>query len=185
MKYTVGCAFTQDQTFSFSWTDEAGATQQEAYKGSVGLAPSWASAPIDTATQEMISACLAARTNWYGTPVLISMRSYNKMLRTPPGDETIGYPDVEGAFWGNIFSETPHLRACYNERTIGNSRAAHRDCAAGHVDAQGAVTECGMIQILGSCSALCKQMTAGTQYYKSCDDPEQGTIDRVITTALP
>ncbi len=185
LKYTVGCALKQDQSFNFSWTDEAGVLHAETYKGSVGIAPEWVSGPIDAVGQEMVSACLAARTNWYGTPVTISMRSYNKALRTPPGDETTAYPDVEGVFWGNIFSATPYLRACYNERTIGNSRAAHRDCAVGHIDEQGAVTECGMIHILGSCASLCKQMTPGTQYYKHCNDPERGTTERVITTALP
>jgi hypothetical protein len=186
LKYTVGCALDPTQSFQLSWTDAAGATRSETYMGVVGTAPEWATLPLDENGQKLVSACLAARTNWYGTPVLISMRSNADPLRAKQkSGEFDTYPDIEGAFWGNLFSTSPYLRACYNPATVANSRSLHRDCAAGHIDANGAMVDCGMIDILGSCADYCKDVQPAGQYYRKCDDPTQGKVDRVVTTALP
>jgi hypothetical protein len=183
----VGCALNASVSFNFSWTDAQGMLHHETYPGILGLAPDWATGPLSTIDMQMVSACLAARTNWYGVPVTISMRSHRDPLRTKVhSDELDAYPDVEGAFWGNIFTTTPYLRACYNQQTISNSRAWQRDCAVGHLDAQGSgIQPCGMISILGRCEDLCKKLDVAGQYYKDCTDPTLGSTGLVITTALP
>src|SRR5689334_8539387 len=68
LKYAVSCAFTPAQSFSFSWTDAQNVVHQEVYYGMVGIAPGWASGSLCTQGQQMVSACIAARTNYYGTP---------------------------------------------------------------------------------------------------------------------
>ncbi|WP_437587921.1 hypothetical protein [Sorangium sp. So ce1000] len=185
VKYTVSCALKQSQSFRFSWTDRAGATHNEVYPGHLGLAHQWNRRPLDDEGKRMVSACLAAHTNRYGVSVLISMRSRQNPLRHEVDDDELAeYPHVEGAFWGNLFTKTPYLRACYNTANVDVARAAKRDCAAGHLDADGDLESCGMIDIVGSCKESCGRLDRSGEYYKSCDDPESGETRYVITTAL-
>ncbi|WP_437810020.1 hypothetical protein [Sorangium sp. So ce1078] len=186
VKYTVSCALDASQAFSFSWTDAAGTTHNEVYHGELGLADTWGDGPLGAGGKQVVSACLAARTNRYGVSVVISMRSHQDPLRHEVGrEERDAYPHVEGAFWGDLFAETPYLRACYNEGSVETSRAAHRDCAAGSADGSGGVEPCGMIEIVGSCQDLCSKLHPPGQYYKDCQDPDSGKTRYVITTALP
>jgi hypothetical protein len=186
LRYTVGCALAPSQSFAFSWTDALGLQHQEAYPGLLELAPGWASSPLGADDQQMISACLAARTNWYSIPVTISMRSHQGPLNTKAqSSELAAFPNVEGAFWGNLFTPTPTLRACYQEQTVNNSRSRQRDCAAGHINAQGAVETCGLINIVGRCDDHCKSLKNSGQYYQSCTDPVSGKTNFAITAALP
>ncbi|AUX46950.1 hypothetical protein SOCE26_084600 [Sorangium cellulosum] len=185
VKYTVSCALDESRSFRFAWTDAAGSTHEEVYRGQLGLADSWRRGPLDDAGKQMVSACLAARTNRYGVSVVISMRSHQDPLRHEVGrDERETYPHVEGAFWGDLFSETPYLRACYNDASVARARAAQRDCAAGQLDAAGELASCGMIEIVGSCQERCGRLHPPGQYYKDCRDPESGKTRFVVTTAL-
>ncbi|WP_437722493.1 hypothetical protein [Sorangium sp. So ce861] len=185
VKYTVSCAFNESQSFRFSWTDAAGATHNEVYPGHLGLADRWDRRPLDEDGKQMVSACLAAHTNRYGVSVLISMRSpQNPLRREVESDELAMYPHVEGAFWGNLFAETPYLRACYDDSSVEIARAARRDCAAGHPGADGDLEGCGLIEIVGSCQDHCGKLHRSGQYYKNCDDPESGKTRYVITTGL-
>jgi hypothetical protein len=190
VRYTVSCALDVTQTFAFNWTDTHDVVHTEIYVGLLGIAPTWATAPLTDETQQrLVSSCLAARVNWYGLTVLISVRSSEDPLQTLFGSlEVLAYPRVEGAFWGNLFTETPYLNACYNAANVTNSRAAHRDCAAGHLDAGGHPVPCGMIALAGACSDVCGSVTSAG-YYSSCEDhpTEQDgpSTTAVITTALP
>jgi hypothetical protein len=123
VKYAVGCAFVPSQSFSFSWTDTENVIHNEVYYGILGIAPDWAKGSLSKADQEMVSACLAGRTNYYGTSVTISMRSLQSPLKTLVGSEELTeYPYVEGGFWGNLFTKTPYLSACYNTADVSRSR---------------------------------------------------------------
>ncbi|WP_165373457.1 hypothetical protein [Sorangium cellulosum] len=185
VRYTVSCALTGTQSFSFSWTDGAGTTHEEVYPGQLGLAAAWGEGALDAVGKQMVSACLAARTNRYGVSVVISMRSHEKPLRHDVAeDELDAYAHVEGAFWGNLFAETPCLRACYHEPSVPVARSAQRDCAAGQLDGAGGIEDCGMIEIVGSCQDLCGGLHPPGQYYKDCDDPDSGRTRNVVTTAL-
>jgi uncharacterized repeat protein (TIGR01451 family) len=186
VRYVVSCALTTTQTFIFTWTDAAGLTHDETYQGMMGLAPEWSSGPLATAHQQIVSACVAARTNYYGVQRRISLRSPQAPLATPSAAERGAFPLVEGAFWGNIFDPTsPYLHACYNSPNNANSRAWQRDCVAGHPDGSGGTMPCNNITVVGACSTICAPLNSTYQYYPSCTDPTTGLQTQVITTALP
>jgi hypothetical protein len=203
MEYLVGCALTPSQSFSFTWTDSFGAVEEETYVGAVGLAPGWASGPLDVTGQRLVSACLAARTNYYGVTVIISLRSGAPPLDTmTPGSELAAYPDVEGAFWGNLFAPTPELYACFDPANVWNDWDRQRDCAAGHREPDGQLVPCGPIVLTGPCGGPCAELDAAGQYYPWCHADAPGapapttaaagssgasalTTEDVITTSLP
>ena len=187
VKYAVSCAFNPTQRFSFSWTDTEDVIHQEVYYGLLGIAPSWACEPLlKEHDQEMVSACLAARTNYYATPVTISMRSPQSPLKTLVGSvELAAFPYVEGGFWGNLFTTNPYLGACYSAANVAHSRAALRECATGHLDGTGGTVPCGIINIIGPCESRCQNLNNAGKYYPSCTDPVWGSTQNVITTALP
>ncbi|MGK4007461.1 hypothetical protein WMF31_32870 [Sorangium sp. So ce1036] len=189
VRYAVSCALDSHQSFKFSWRDQNGKLRKERYVGQLGVAPNWATGPLDEYGQRLVSACLAARVNYYQVPVVISVRSHeNPLKKLCTSQELIDYPDVEGTFWGNVFAEEPYINACYNSATIDNSRAHKRDCAVGHLGDDGQIVECGMIRIVGPCSDVCEPLDASKQYYQSCierPDQNSSTTKVVITTSLP
>jgi hypothetical protein len=172
LQYAVGCAFTPDQSIEFSWTDADGVVHDEEFVGALGLAPQWETGALDDAGQRWVSACLAARTNWYGIPVMLSMRARATTLSTPSAQELASFSHAEGAFWGNLFAATPKLYACHTTANVSYARNQQRDCAAGHLDGQN-VVECGMIEIVGTCEDSCDAIAAAGQYYPRCGDPAQ------------
>ena len=187
LKYTVSCALESTQSFTFSWTDAQGAVHLEVYLGLMGLATSWATAPLSSASEGWVSACLASRVNWYGVPILISSRGTNEALSTTVS-ERAKYSKIEGAFYGNLFSTTPAVYACYDPNNVVNSRLQLRDCASGHVNPDGTGSSCGILQILGSCKDFCGTFHAEKEYYPSCfklSGHHGDAIGTVVTTALP
>jgi hypothetical protein len=189
MRYVASCALDATQSFDFSWTDESG-SHNESYPGVLGIAPGWATGALtDDTSQRLVSGCLAGRANWYGVTVVISMRSKFDPLKSAVGDlELLAYPNIEGAFWGNLFAPAPYMNACYKTANVAIARADLRDCAAGHLDGSGNVLPCGPIAIAGHCSAFCDPLNGAKQYYPACvDHPGAGsaTTTAVITTALP
>jgi len=187
VQYAVSCAFNSSQTFEFDWTDAYGFGRHEEYQGALAIAPHWATQALGTQGEEMVSACLAARVNWYETPVAISMRAPQGPLSSPPSNELTAYPDVEGAFWGNLWADEPYIYTCYNSTTVANSRSHQRDCAVGHLNPDNSVSECGIIDIIGPCSDHCQPVNGVTGAYASCaKHPGDGTHTlNVVTTALP
>ncbi len=190
LKYIVSCALDTSQSFSFSWTDSQGVVHDESYPGLLGIATSWATGALSADMQLFVSSCLAARVNWYGVPVIISARSLKEPLKALVNDiELQDYPHIEGAFWGNLFTTSPHLYSCYNGANVENSRTWQRDCAVGHLDGQ-TLSPCGMISLVGDCSTVCQNVNGAGQYYPSCReapfDPSSSAMTKfVITAGLP
>ncbi|WP_437670102.1 hypothetical protein [Sorangium sp. So ce131] len=193
LKYVVGCALRSDQSFSFSWTDSSGVVHTETYAGHLGMADWWAYGPLaDSFYQRWISACLAARTNFYGVSVNLSLRGSQTSLASS-STERSSYPTREGAFWGNLFSSTPFLRSCHSPPGVTRARSLQRDCAAGHLatdPATGAtVTQaCGPIALAGSCDTLCATVASDGSYSKCLENPAISSSARtevVITSFLP
>ena len=187
LKYTVSCALSPSQSFSLTWTDAQGAVHNEVYSGLLGLETSWATTPLSVAGQGWVSSCLASRVNWYGVPVVISSRGMTDALATT-ADERANYAKIEGAFYGNLFTATPAVYTCYDVENVVSSRSWQRDCASGHVNADGSVSSCGMLQILGSCADFCSSFSADRKYYPSCyrlSGHQGDAIGTVVTTALP
>jgi len=189
IRYAVGCAFLPSQTFSFSYTDTLGIVHDMEYRGELGVVPSWATGSLDVQGQQLVTACLAARVNYYEVSVTISARSSLEPLKTLSSDaEVVDYPDVEGAFWGNMFAADPFIVSCYHGSTVTNSRTYQRDCATGHVDESGAVVDCGPIQVVGPCSSYCMSLNGGGRYFPACrarPGVNNALVKTVVTTALP
>jgi len=189
VRYMVACAFKPSQSLNFSWTDEADLTHNEHYVGQLGLAPQWYTGVLGQEGQHIVTACLGAKVNYYGTKVTISVRSGKAPLRLHPNDDELdAYSKIEGAFWGNLWAPTPYINACYNTANVDNSRDHLRDCAAGHLNADGSIEQCGIINIVGSCANACKKYNASRGYYEDCRKQpgvNNQRTDLVITTALP
>lgn len=184
-KYLISCALDSTQSVSFSWTDSGNVVHNEVYWGSIGLAPSWEQSSISTQMRRILSACLGARTNFYGTPVLISIRGPQSAINQPSTGEQTAYPLEEGVFWGDLFTGTPQIYACHNGSNITNSRSKLRDCAAGHVNQDETISECAHIAILGDCDTLCTPPDTNTPYRSECDDGIAPATTDVITIYLP
>ena len=185
LSYTVGCALGPTQSFAFSWTDGSSVTHSESYAGVFGLATDWQSQPIAAAEQPWISACLIARVNYYGVHVTLSCRGDDAALGTTPA-EISDFPYQEGAFWGDLFSATPTAYACDYVPDAAHSEAAWRVCSWGS-DARGNAVSCGILQPLGSCTALCAPLTgAGGQYYPGCavDPTSAATLTSEVITVF-
>jgi hypothetical protein len=183
LKYTVSCAFDNTQSFSFTWTDAWGASHVETYPGLLALATSWASQPLAGDAQAWVSACLASRLNYYGFTVSLSSRGAASGLATSSA-ELAAYASEEGAFWGNLFTSSPAIYACDKTADDSHSRSLYRDCAAGHLNADGTLTSCGMLQRVGSCDTHCAPLGDG-HYHPSCSATgDAGAGMPVITVFL-
>lgn len=190
LRYAIGCAFTPSQSFGFTWTDATNVVHAESFAGELGVAPAWATGPLDATGQRMVSACVVARVNYYQVPVMLSIRSMEYSLRVLSGaQELVDFPHVEGAFWGNLWGPSPAIYACYNGATVANSRAWYRDCATGHLREDGTIEECGIIDVVGPCNTVCASLNGGGQYYPFCVEKPysagNANTKLVVTTALP
>ena len=186
VRYLVGCALPAGEVFPFAWTDGGGLLHEEAYPGQLGLAPGWRTGPLDSASRAMVSACIAARTNYYGVQVELSLRAAEGPLSAVDPAEMKAFSKLEGAFWGDLFDASgAGLRACFTAANKEGSRKWLRECAAGHVEPGGSVVACEHITVVGACEDLCDAPTASAPYYTRCQDPAQGEVTRLITTALP
>jgi hypothetical protein len=187
LKYAVECALDLDERFEFSWTDEGGITHEEIYRGAVGFAPNWPTLALNVTEQEWVSGCVAARTNRQAKAVPISMRGGASELDVDAQEREF-FSKREGAFWGNLFSATPYMRACYDAQNVDHSLSMDRECATGYEDEGGAMSQCGMIRVVGSCQQTC-QAAVGDGYYSSCqvqreELPPNAQTHRVITVFL-
>ncbi|HJZ87962.1 MAG TPA: hypothetical protein VKN99_22460 [Polyangia bacterium] len=206
-RYLVGCALNSSQTASFSWTDSDGNVHDETYSGALGLGSSWADEPLDEAGQRWVTACLLARTNYFGISVVISMRG--PVLRGDPFTASIqevsDYADSEGAFWGNLFAPNRTLYACtstYNasdqNHVPGYLEADQRVCTVPATDDGGnpsGFTQCGFddshaLDCTGACSASVWRFASSWSaqafynYVGGCTGSDGVAHDEVVTTAL-
>ena len=187
LKYMVSCGFDAGDSFSFSWVDSDGVTHNETYGGNLGLTKDWPTKPLSTSEQEWLTACLVSRVNWYGVSVMLSSRAQHTNLHVTDVAEGQEYTNFEGAFWGNIFSATPTAYACNDGANIMHSRAALRDCAAGHLNADGSTSNCGIITVVGDCDSHCSKPDKSDGYFPSCGLTLNGNdkTHRVISTFIP
>src|SRR4051794_453827 len=70
LKYLVSCALPADVTV----VAEHGG-QRYSFPGGAALAPAWSTRALSAAEERLVSACMLARTNFFGKPVEISMRN--------------------------------------------------------------------------------------------------------------
>jgi hypothetical protein len=196
LRYTVSCAFTSSQFFDFSWTDADRVTHQESYPGLLGLAPSWATQPLDLTGQQWVSSCLASRVNAEGVSVMLSSRGTHPALATT-SNERAAYQTREAVFFGNLFTGSPKVYACYDPLSMVPSQMAHRVCAQPDLlalnlnDLTGGY-DCGPIHVVGPCTQLLGLITLGVcasqnptnRYFYNCSAPGSAAIVPSITTFL-
>lgn len=154
LKYLVSCALGPEDTVTARAND-----RQYVFHGSMGLAPGWAVRPLSDREQRLVSACIFARTNYFGVPVQISMRSdapdAPESLRAD-SSERRDYPFFEGGFFGNLFLESPEAYVCTGDDVPGrvpHLRASLRVCSLplqGNGGAQ--VSRCRFV-MAGDCAA--------------------------------
>ncbi|WP_434045205.1 MULTISPECIES: hypothetical protein [Sorangium] len=173
IRYAVGCALDRSQAIELDGPDGA-----EEHRGAVGLAPEWVDGPLSPVKQRWVSACVAARTNYFGVRVMLSMRSQGSAQLAAGPEERGAFASKEGAFWGNLFSDTPALYTCHVPDNLERSRARSRSCATGH-DTGSTVVGCGIIQRTGDCSSVCSTAGDPAMGYAACNGSKE-----VITTFL-
>ena len=182
--YIVGCALPAGQSVSYTWTDALGNPYTVVEQGQIGLAPEWATGSLSSDGAQLVSGCVAARVNYFGVEVHISVRNPD-LASVTPDSELAAYPYVEGSFWGNLFSASPGLYSCYDPDNVDHSRADQRDCATGYLDGTGQLQPCGPITLTGSCSDVCKKLDADDQYFWGCGDSGNGNGNtKAITVGL-
>ena len=149
MRYLIECALPSTATVTM--TEQNGT--QFAVQGALGLAPEWQTGAPTVQGQEMVSACLAARTNASGNTVRISLRNSAYAGLTTTAVERKQFGHHEGAFWGNLFGAAPAINACAQDGggpsgrvcTSGTCGFAISACptSCGARDASGNYTTCG------------------------------------------
>ncbi|GAB61509.1 MAG: hypothetical protein DWB56_04695 [Candidatus Jettenia sp.] len=117
LKYLVECALPGGIEL-YGKTDGVEYT----FEGVMGLAPDWEDEGLTPEQERWVSACMLARTNYFGKHVEISMRSPLKdapvsLRTTPEQEEERVFSLYEGDFFGNIFLEPPVAGVCKGERT--------------------------------------------------------------------
>jgi hypothetical protein len=173
LNYTVSCALNTDQSVTIQVSG-----QPVVLNGSLGLTPNWARQRIAAADQERVSACLAARLNFFGVHVEISIRGH--ALPHPSAEELADYTLQEGAYWGNIFKDDePELFACTNKSNLANSYASLRFCSNGFPVPDGSTISCGLLRNVGSCDNWCTEDAHQAQF-NAC-----GRWQQVLSVFLP
>jgi hypothetical protein len=196
LRYTVSCALRPDQSFKFSWTDSLGIKHKESYAGLLALAPYWANQPLDLAGQQWVSDCLASRVNAEGVSVMLSSRGTHPALGCSWA-ELAAYPTREAAFFGDLFTSTPKVYACYDPLSMLPSQMARRVCAQPdllELDLGALPTsyDCGPIEVLGPCTDVLGLLTVGPcasqdpvqRYLHDCSSSGGEPIVPSITTFL-
>jgi hypothetical protein len=166
LKYLASCALDADTVL----VGEADGRTYE-WAGNLGLAPQWHRRPLTEEEERWVSACILARTNYFGVPVKLSMRS--PFPSDAPGlhadaDERRAYPVEEATFFGNIFRRDGGAYVCGDNDSAERKAqiAAHRRLCALPLDQRlpdgRRVSACGFVYV-GACSAE-RLVQDGTTY---------------------
>lgn len=165
--YVASCAMTAGKTVSVT---SGGASYT--FTGVMGIAKEWEVSTLPTSKYKRVSACILARTNYFGTEVSISMRNANISTKT---SELNAYTVVEGAFWGDLFSTTVTMRACASPAKLAGSTVSTmplRECAA---PADATTTKC-KFGFAGECSKVCVTNLTTKIGYSNCE----GNVDSIV-----
>ena len=155
LKYLVSCALPEGTTVI-----AIAGNERLSFPGAMGLAPGWTTQPMTAAERRRVSACMLARTNYFGVPVELSIRS--DAADAPPSlraddDEQRTHTFFEAGFFGDLFKDQPEGYVCIgdtSQRRLPHLRSLLRVCS---LPATGAgdpshVSRCGFL-IAGSCAA--------------------------------
>jgi hypothetical protein len=129
------------------------------FPGQLGLAPQWGltGGTCDTSCQEWVSACVIARLDYLGEDVSISLRGKTAALASTPS-EISAYTVAEGAYYGNIFLDTPVMYGCVAPGRTGLPRVC------------GPTTAGCIVEDLGSCAQACDKADKKDGSFPSCSN---------------
>ncbi len=158
--YLVSCAEKPDRTVVLT---VSGVTYT--FAGSMALAPEWSSGALSASKYKLVTACILARTNYFGISVPISMRS--RTLTTSDA-EAAAFTIAEGAFWGDLFTAGMPPRACASLAKLSGeaiSTLPQRECTT---SLDGVSTLCGF-DYAGECSMVCAADLTKKFGYTDCE----------------
>ncbi|MFT3691506.1 MAG: hypothetical protein QM831_00075 [Kofleriaceae bacterium] len=176
LTYITRCALTPSQTITLK--DSTGASYT--FTGEIGLGSAWTTRALTLSEQRWVSACVLARTNYYGVQVSLSLRGNNSVLATVP-NEVLTYSAPEAAFYGNLFVAGQSENACISlqkDLGVGSPSYALRQCAV-ETATGSKTTMCGFAY-RGLCATACG---IGVAPYQNCSGTD-GTYAEVITVEL-
>ena len=135
--YIVACALPAGQSVTVKDSKKTPYT----FSGEIGLAPTWLTSTPTVSQRRWVTACLLARTNYYGVPVQISMRGANAVLATST-TELGTFKFAEGAFYGDLFDPVHQTWFACGTRYWNSDVAAdaQRTCT---ISQDGVTTMCG------------------------------------------
>jgi hypothetical protein len=164
-KYIVGCALPANAVVDVVNTDGT----VYSYDGQLGLAPAWGTdgGTCDATCQADVSACIVARINAAGHVVPLSIRGDG--LATDAG-ELAQYTNIDGVYYGNIFSSPMILEACLPPGVT----AITRTC--------GTNDPCG-VSVVGACADRCDPVAADGSY-PNCRDAGGTVYPGALTVFL-
>jgi hypothetical protein len=178
--YIVSCALPTGKSVTVH--DSSGTSYT--YAGEIGLAPRWQTTTPTVSERRWVTACLLARTNYYGVPVQISMRGANNALATT-ANEVGTFNVVEGAFYGDLFDTAEQTWfACGSKQWSATLASdAQRTCT---ISEDGLTTMCGFTytHFCGSAfDAVHPAACNGKAPWKKCSGSDT-TYDEVISIYL-
>lgn len=173
MHYVVLCAAPFGATRT--WTNPSTGVQH-VWFGWLGLATSWAAgSAASQAEQQIISACLAAHVNRFGSYVPISVQGTSAQGVPIPvlsGELTL-FSKKEGCFFGNVFNGEGVW--------VGDDTTLTPDLSTTRCAGGGMAFDCTPVAWAGKCASLCTTPKDATAY-ASCSI--NGKTYSAITTRL-
>jgi hypothetical protein len=163
--YVVGCALPPGTTV----TSAAGS-----FAGWAGVAPAWASGPLDTSSQRWMTACLLQTLNGLGVHVPLRLTGSNPGLADLPGTGAASFTVPDATAFGNVFVAGGPAYICTN---LGNADACAIEASSYALERVcGASPLCG-VTLLGPCALSC---AAGP----TCTAPGGAAYPEAISTWL-
>ncbi|MGK3962808.1 hypothetical protein WMF38_01285 [Sorangium sp. So ce118] len=168
----VACALPEGTTL------EAGSGWS--FDGSIGLASSWASAPLsDAASRRWVTACLLQSLNALDAHVDIHLTGGHPALADAPGSDAQDYSVSDAIMFGDLFDPVrPAAFACADNALI--------DACGVALSAKTLKRICGQsptcrLTLLGHCDAVCSRDAAGAP---TCHAPGSGVYPESIASSL-
>lgn len=154
LKYLINCALPAGVIVE----TEADGKRYE-FPGDLGLASEWSQRALTAEESRWVSACILARTNYFGREVKISIRADPAPAGrlTADSEERARFPLHEAGFFGNIFSPDAPAYVCIGDESPQREsplRALYRICSlpdGRHLDDGRALSYCNFI-VTESCS---------------------------------
>jgi hypothetical protein len=154
LQYVARCALVEGD---FLRVESDGHTWD--FPGLLGVALEWEHGPLAQEGQEVMTACLLAHVNAFEIPVQISVRSWF----VPEADELESATHYygEGAFYGNLYADTPEKFSCgirarryFDQSTHSFEKAASPDASKRICAGAGTAADCGF-EFSGYCDEVC------------------------------